>query len=89
MARKQKARPEPGKDESAESVPCAVCGQPIHEGDRFAPVLLPIGVTFDGRPIGYEYQLCTACAALARSGDEGREAVGEALYARHEGETLQ
>lgn len=99
MYKKQKARPKPGKSESAESVtaPCAACGATIHIGDRIGHVFLPIGVDFDGHLIGHNRLICARCVDLVKQDDDAKEAVAGAILARDaareeadtEGVTLQ
>jgi hypothetical protein len=91
MAQKQKARPKPGKSESAESVtaPCAACGATIRVGDRIGHAYLPIGVDFDGRLLTQKMLLCAACVDEVKRGAAAQEDLADAILARQEGVTLQ
>jgi hypothetical protein len=92
MAQKQKARPKPGKSESAESVtaPCAACGATIRIGDRCGHVIVPVGFDFDGDILGFRRMICARCVDLTKASAEDASIIAEAIRARlDEGVTLQ
>lgn len=83
MSTKQKARREPGKDESSEILAhCAACGAQVSEGERVAYCVIPVGLTFSGGIIGEKLPVCSCCATLARSSAEGESRVNEQIVGR-------